>query len=259
MTKIGFLLWVNQTPKCISCTSWWSIQLLEITVTGEMKNNYSNNSPVKVWMKQNQHPHTAASSSLQQHPFHSSGEAEAGMGLTINSSLLKRSVPVPVSRWTLVTSAPPRSAPRETRPGSPPKLLMLCCTHFRAASWSQRPAFPLASAEPGVGNKIQLKRKWQIYKFGVNVTFFCSSCSQNLIKLIPEFKSLVPSKVIALHSDSISVLRLHRAALLCPNDRKITLELLSFIRSHHGRWIQAQVSIDLAIRFFFYISSSIVK
>lgn len=107
--------------------------------------------------------------------FHAAGAAEAGVELTINSSLLKGSVPaVPVSRWALVTSAPPRAAPRATRAGSPPKLLMLCCTHLRAASWSQRPAFPLASAEPGVGSKIQLKRKLQTSKFGVNVTFFAA-------------------------------------------------------------------------------------
>lgn len=107
--------------------------------------------------------------------FHTAGAAEAGMELTISSSLLKGSVPsVPVSRWALVTSAPPRAAPRVTRAGSPPKLLMLCCTHLRAASWSQRPAFPLASAEPGVGNKIWQKRKLQTYKFGINVTFFAA-------------------------------------------------------------------------------------
>lgn len=66
--------------------------------------------------------------------FHNDYEV-AGMRLTINTTLLKRSISaVSVSRWMLVTSAPLRSAPKETLLGSPPKLAMFCCTHFKAAN-----------------------------------------------------------------------------------------------------------------------------
>lgn len=69
--------------------------------------------------------------------------------LTISNALLKSpESTVPVTRWMLETSAPLRSAAIVIWPGSPPKLSMFFWVHFRAASWSKSPQFPLATVEP---------------------------------------------------------------------------------------------------------------
>lgn len=145
------------------------------------------------------------------------------------------------------------------RAGSPPKLAMFCCTHLKAASWSQRPAFPLASAEPAGGNKTQLKT----LKVGINVTFLAALADETWQNWYQSLKVWSLPRWSLYTVTPFQFLVFHRAALgvlLCPSDRKITLELLSLIRAHHSRrQIQAQISIDLASRFFFYISSLTLK
>lgn len=56
----------------------------------------------------------------------------------------------------LATSAPPRSAARVTRRGSPPNTPMCVCTQVRAAHWSRSPQLPLTSPEPAKGKPFTL-------------------------------------------------------------------------------------------------------
>lgn len=71
--------------------------------------------------------------------------------MTLRKSL--ESAALVVRRWMLATSAPPRSAARVTRRGSPPNTLMWVCTQVRAARWSSSPQLPLTSPEPAESRK----------------------------------------------------------------------------------------------------------
>lgn len=70
--------------------------------------------------------------------------------LTISTALRKSlaAAAPEARRWMLATSAPPRSAARVTRQGSPPNTPMWVCTQVRAATWSSSPQLPLTSPDP---------------------------------------------------------------------------------------------------------------
>lgn len=109
----------------------------------------------------------------------------------------------------------------------------------------------------------ETKHSWKHGRLEINVTFLAALAVETWQNWYQSLKVWSLPRWSPYTVTPFQFLVFHRAALgvlLCPSDRKITLELLSPIRAHHSRrQIQVQISIDLALRFFFYISSLTLK